>query len=233
MKIALVVAEFKNGDLIFNFNKIKEAMQRYSDLDMLCFSESFLQGFDALNWDYDHDKKIAVSLSSKYITEIKDLSKEYDMAISFGYFEKCDEKIYSSYLTINKGAIINNYRRISKHWKEYTKTDEHYSEGETVKTFVRDDKKFFIALCGDMFVCPGRFKKEGILLWPIYVNFDLESFKKMEEEYAMATKGFENVLIVNALSKDPKSYGNAFYVKDGKIIKSLGYEKEDALIVEV
>ena len=79
-----------------------------------------------------------------------------------------------------------------------------------------------------------RFKTKRILLWPIYVNFPLEEFKRQEKAYALkAQEAADRALIVNALSDEPKSYGNAFYVEKDEIKKSLGYEREDDLKVEV
>ena len=49
--------------------------------------------------------------------------------------------------------------------------------------------------------------------------------------YVIATCLNERQL--NALSDEPKSYGNAFYVEKDEIKKSLGYEREDDLKVEV
>ena len=72
------------------------------------------------------------------------------------------------------------------------------------------------------------------MLWPIYVNFPLEEFKRQEKAYALkAQEAADRALIVNALSDEPKSYGNAFYVEKDEIKKSLGYEREDDLKVEV
>lgn len=56
--------------------------------------------------------------------------------ILFGYLEKCDESLYSSCVVIEKGKILYNYRRISKGWKKYSLTDNHYKEGTEVGEFI-------------------------------------------------------------------------------------------------
>ena len=54
MRIGLVSYRCKNRDVAFNMGQIERAM-RHSEgkADLLCFGEAFLQGFDALCWDYD------------------------------------------------------------------------------------------------------------------------------------------------------------------------------------
>ena len=58
MKIGLAQYKFINNDISFNLSQLKRAASQYSGkVDLLCFGESFLQGFDSLSWDYENDKK--------------------------------------------------------------------------------------------------------------------------------------------------------------------------------
>ena len=153
-----------------------------------------------------------------------------------GYIEREKEKIYSSFIVIEKGKIIHNYRRITKNWKEYSITDEHYCEGKISESFIYKNKEFKIALCGDMWICPEKFKTNGILLWPVYCNFTKDEWKNTEQyDYAKQSKlASDNVLLVNSITKDePISVGGAYYFKNGKIEKSLELNKEDILFVEI
>jgi len=53
-------------------SQIELAMKRSEGkVEMLCFGEAFLQGFDALCWDYDTDKKIALELTSETMDRLK------------------------------------------------------------------------------------------------------------------------------------------------------------------
>ena len=61
MRIGLAAYKFINNDIEFNINQIEKALQSANNIDMLCFGEAFLQGFDAFNWNYDNDKNIAIS----------------------------------------------------------------------------------------------------------------------------------------------------------------------------
>ena len=158
-------------------SQIELAMKRSEGkVEVLCFSEAFLQGFDALRWDYNADREIALELSSEAITQLKRWTVQYGIALITGYLERDREKLYSSCIVIADGRIIHNYRRISKGWKEYTKTDLHYCEGDRTETFRLSGKEMMLALCGDLWDFPDRFRTDHLLLWPVYVNYTVEEW---------------------------------------------------------
>lgn len=237
MKIGLVSYEFNNGKIEYNIEKIEKAIiSANGKADLLCFGEAFLQGFDSLSWNYEIDKSIAITKESVTMEKLKKLSEKHKIDLGIGYIEREKEKIYSSFIVIEKGKIIHNYRRITKNWKEYSITDEHYCEGEISETFIYKNREFKIALCGDMWICPKKFKTSGILLWPVYCNFTKDEWENTEQyDYAKQSKlASNNVLLVNSITKDePISVGGAYYFKNGKIEKSLELDKEDVLIVEM
>lgn len=237
MKIGLVSYEFNNGKIEYNIEKIEKAIiSANGKADLLCFGETFFQGFDSLSWNYEIDKSIAITKDSAIMGKLKKLSEKYKIDLGIGYIEREKEKIYSSFIVIEKGKIIHNYRRITKNWKEYSITDEHYCEGEISETFIYKNTEFKIALCGDLWICPEKFKTNGILLWPVYCNFSKDEWENTEQyDYAKQSKlASDNVLLVNSITKDePISAGGAYYFKNGKIEKSLELDKEDILFVEI
>ncbi|MDY4787821.1 MAG: carbon-nitrogen hydrolase family protein [Bacilli bacterium] len=234
MIIGLASYKFINNDIQYNISQIEKAINECNGkIDLLCFGETFLQGFDSLTWEYEKDKEIAVSKDSITIQIIKNLSIKYNIDIAFGYIEIEDEKLYSSYAVIVKGELVANYRRITKNWKEYSITDEHYQEGKQITTFEYKNQNLSIALCGDLWICPEKFKTNNLLLWPIYVNFTIDEWKIEEQKYAkQAQKVSNNVFMVNSLSEEPTSYGGSFYFKNGRIEQKLDYEIEKVLLVE-
>ncbi|AXU09819.1 carbon-nitrogen hydrolase family protein [Parvimonas micra] len=237
MKIGLVSYEFKNGKIEYNIKKIKKAIiSANGKADLLCFGETFLQGFDSLSWNYEIDKNIAITKESVTMEKLKKLSEKHKIDLGIGYIEREKEKIYSSFVVIGKEKIIHNYRRITKNWKEYSITDEHYCEGKISASFIYKNREFKIALCGDMWICPEKFKTNGILLWPVYCNFTKEEWENTEQsDYAKQSKlASDNVLLVNSITKEePISIGGAYYFKNGKIENSLELDKEDILFVEI
>ena len=235
MKIGLASYAFRNHDIAFNLSQMERAMRSAQDrVDLLCFGETFLQGFDALCWNYDADRKVAVSLDSELFQQLGRMTLQYGVDLLFGYIEKSDGAIYSSCAVIEQGCLLHNYRRISRGWKEYTKTDSHYQEGTETGEFIYRGQPVMLALCGDLWDFPERFRTDHLLIWPVYVNFDLDEWTGYEADYAaQARLAARKTLMVNAISQEPRSYGGAFYFVDGRVEKKLPYDVEDILIVDI
>ncbi len=129
------------------------------------------------------------------------------------------------------GAVVHNYRRISKNWRDWETAGEHYREGTDTAPFSFHGVEMAVALCGDLWIYPEVFHSNGLLIWPVYVNFDLDG----EESAAYAEQAAavcRRTLLVNPLSKDPLSRGGAFFFADGKVEKQLALDEEKVLIVE-
>lgn len=234
MKVGLAVFEFINNDIEYNLSQIERAINRAGDIDLLCFGEAFVQGFDSLCWKYDIDKEVAISQDSIIFKRLKQLSIMYKIDLLFGYIEIDKEHIYSSCCVIEKGNIIFNYRRISDGWKEIDKTDSHYKEGEVIESFNYHGLPITIALCGDLWVYKEKFKTNGLIIWPVYVNYSIEEWNDEINEYVrQANYVCNDVLFVNSLSKTPVSVGGAFYCKKYNIIERLDFNKEDILVCEI
>ena len=108
MKIGLVSYEFKNGEIEYNIKKIEKAIiSANGKADLLCFGETFLQGFDSLSWNYEIDKNIAITRDSFIMDKLKNLSEKYNIDLGIGYIEREREQIFSSFVVIEKGKIIN------------------------------------------------------------------------------------------------------------------------------
>jgi len=235
MKFGLASLECRNNDIEFNLSQIYKAMtEMQGKVDVLCFGETFLQGFVSLCWDYEVDKNIAVSLESPEIKKLCDWTKVFHLGLITGYIEIEKDKIYSSCIVINDGKVVYNYRRISKGWKEYYKTDFHYQEGDSVNEFELNGTKFMLGLCGDLWDYPERFKTENILIWPVYVNFSLEKWNTIQFDYAkQANKAASRTLLVNPIDRNPQSIGGALYFENGQIVSSSGFGEEKILVVDI
>lgn len=234
MILGLVSYKFVNNEIKFNINQIGKAIKLSKDIDMLCFGETFLQGFDSFNWNYELDKEIAITKDSDIMKQLEQLSLDNKVDLAFGYLEREDDSLYSSYAIIINGKLTYNYRRISLGWKEVSLTDEHYKEGNEVVKFIYKEHNVVLALCGDMWEYPEKFKSNDLLLWPVYVNFTLDEWKEYEQEYAeQALVACNNTLMINSLSDEPKSYGGSFYFKDGKVHSKTTYDKEEILIIKI
>lgn len=236
MRIGLVSYRCENKNISFNLSQTERAMREaQGKVDLLCYGEAFLQGFDSLCWDYESDRDMAVEMGSETIWQLRQWTQQYGVALLMGYLEKEQETLYSSCIVIENGEILHNYKRISRGWKEFWKTDEHYREGQTVDSFLFRGKAVTIALCGDLWDYPEKFETDGLLIWPVYVNFTPEEWEQEQlEAYAkQAALAADNVLMVNPLDSDPVSHGGAFCFRKGEIIARLPFDREGILIVDV
>lgn len=244
MNILLAGVGFKNNDIAFNKNQIIRTINDCSeDIDLILFGEAFLQGFDALTWNFEIDKNIAISQSDEIIEEIASYVKKKEVAVSFGYFELFDNSIYSSQIVIDKlGKIIFNYRRISTGWK-IKSVDHHYKEGKKFSTFIFKNNTITIALCGDLWYLENIKKiKElnaDIILWPVYTDFNYEQWNKFEKyQYAKQVSELKSsVLYVNSYCLDKDDFeiarGGALYFSFGKIIDEIPSGIEGSLIIHL
>lgn len=237
MKIALASAQIIDRDIKYNLSQMERYMKEAKAMgaDLVCFGEAFLQGFNALSWHYQKDKKIALNMASIEFMQIKTLTIEIGIDVLFGYNELDDSTIYSSCALISNGIIIHNYRRISRGWKEYSKTDGHYKEGESVDIFDYKGKKLAIALCGDLWDYPERYALgEDLLLWPVYVCWTKEEWENGGKfEYAKQAKQCcDNTLYVNSICEHD-AFGGAAHFLGGDIKKELPIFSEGILIIDV
>ncbi|MCR5322474.1 MAG: carbon-nitrogen hydrolase family protein [Lachnospiraceae bacterium] len=234
MKIGLAAYRVENKNTEFNISQIERAMIKAAGkADLLCFGEAVLQGFDSLCWNYDNDKEMAVSTGSETMNRLKDLTRQHGIGIAFGYIEKDGEILYSSYAVIDAGNIVHNYRRISRGWKEFTRTDDHYREGNNTTEFSFRGRTIMVGLCGDLWDYPERFKTDSFLIWPVYVNFSLEDWDREILEYTEQAAGIaDDVLMINPIDNCPVNHGGAFHFHKGKLIDSIPFDAEDILIVE-
>ena len=85
MKIGLASYRCENRDMQFNIRQIERAMKETrGKVDLLCFGEAFLQGFDSLCWDYEKDRHMAVEQSSETILYLRKLTERYGQALLTG-----------------------------------------------------------------------------------------------------------------------------------------------------
>ena len=107
MRFGLVSYECRNKDLAFNLHQIERAMKDSTGkVDMLCFGESFLQGFDCLCWNYEIDRFTALEQDSESIRQLQRWTEQYKLALLTGYIEKYQDKLFSSCFVIDDGEII-------------------------------------------------------------------------------------------------------------------------------
>lgn len=239
MKIALASAEFIDRDIAFNLSQVRRYMKeaKRKGAELVCFGESFLQGFDSLCWDFETDKNVAVSLNSPEITRLCQWTAEMGIDLLLGFIEREGDILYSTCALLGGGKLLHRYRRISKGWKEYWRTDGHYCEGEAAACFSYGGKRCLIGVCGDLWDFPERFRQEAdVLFWPVYVDFTVEEWERNElADYAkQAALACSNTLLINSVTKGSEpAYGGCYHFAGGAVKEALPMGKEGLLILEV
>lgn len=196
-----------------------------------------LQGFDGLCWNYEADKTMARSMDAEEIAAIKKWTMDIGIDVLFGFIERDGEFLYSTCALVSGGEICHKYRRISPGWKEAELADDRYREGDVIEPFSYKGRTCAIALCGDLWVYPERFRdKADLLFWPIFVNFSIEEWEKQElSNYAEhAGRVCHHVLLVNSVTGgEAPAFGGCAYFAKGTIAASLPMGEEGVLVVEL
>ncbi len=245
MKIVLASAPVTNGAIDANIKTMCLYAKRYGGkADLILFGEAALHGFDALSWDYESDKEIAVCLDSPQIQIMRESAKENQIALCFGFYERVDEVIYSSQIFIGAdGEICNLFRRVSVGWKDCSKADSHYREGKHFSKFKYKSRCFTIGLCGDLWT-DGKLEEiaslePDVVLWPVWCDYQSEKWNSSEKyEYAaQAALCGKNVLLVNPFCVttefECKAKGGCVHFQCGEIRDETPAGDVSALIVDV
>lgn len=244
MKIVLASAPVKTGDVTYNLQQMTTTLAAHSGkADLVVFGESVLQGFDCLCWDYARDSQVAVSLTDKPIRQLQAAARENRIGVAFGFVQHQENHLYSSHLFLGAdGTMVNLFHRVSQGWKEYTRTDDHYREGERFQVFSYGGKTFATGLCGDLWTegRPEEMRRlnPDIVLWPVWCDYNAQEWNgEIKQEYAaQAELCGKTVLLVNPYCADDTpncAEGGSACFRGGKIIQELPAGKMGYLIVEI
>lgn len=218
MKIGLVSSLMKDNDIEHQLLQMEHYVSECKNCDLVCFGESFLQGFEGLTWKYEWDIKRALSQDDEVILHIRLLAKSHNCGLSFGFIEKDNGFLYSSNLIIDaQGEIVDIYRRVSPGWK-VPGADHRYKEGEGSHQFSYNGKIMGVAICGDIwhdnFLREMEQNRLDALLWPLYVDYAIDEWEEsIQKEYAQRTQDLPcPVLMINSYAEGPERAKGGLYV---------------------
>ena len=244
MILALASKKFINKDIPANLSTILACLKECAlqNVDLLCFGEAFLHGFDGLDWKYEKDVSAALSVDSEVFLTISNAARECGVAAAFGYIEHDKGFLYSSYAVISKeGDLLCNFRRVSVGWKEpCIWNDPRYKEGEGFSAFSFMDRQIAVGLCGDFWYGENIEKIQNIdcdfVLWPLFIDFSAASWESEEKSNYAKQAGIihEKVLLINSMTDEPTpAVGGCIYFRDGNIISELPPNTDDLLILQL
>ena len=89
MRIGLI-PELFTLDVDHNLSQMLKWLQHFQgeNLDLICFGEACLQGFAALNADYEHDLAMAISQDDEVVARLQAACQRAKTGLGFGYIEK-------------------------------------------------------------------------------------------------------------------------------------------------
>lgn len=196
---------------------------------LLCFGESFLQGFEGLTWDYATDRERAISLNGSQMEAIRELARRFRRGLSFGFIELFEDMLYSSNIVLDsEGNTVDLFRRVSLGWKEHSITGPEYREGPGFHGFELQSVRTVTAICGDLWYAENlaaiKALEPQVLLWPLYVDYAAHGWEgETRAEYAEQASGLGcPVLMINSLVDDPqRANGGAVVFHRGRVLAEL------------
>jgi len=243
MKVALSSLRIMDGDAEANLRAMERAAReaKAEEAVLCCFGECALQGFNCLAWDYKADRDTGVCADSPLFGRICRLSREIGIDLLFGFIERDGETLYSSCALIADGSLLHLFRRVSKGWKEFSKTDGHYREGTGVQPFTYRSLRCLIALCGDLWDDTASLFRDlhpDLLFWPVYICYTPEEWASgVGREYAERSAEFSPLtLLINSaadLNGLPDAHGGCACFRGGRIDSCLPVGEEGLLLVDI
>lgn len=232
MKVGLTQMDIIWENKEKNMEKARKLMEQAAkqEVDLLVFPEMTLTGF-TMNTALAGEEM----LFSPTLRFFKDTSRQYHMAMAFGFVEDFGEEYYNKLMVVSNGRILYDYDKI--HPFNYGEEGEHYIGGHEIKTanlmdmevsgFVCYDLRFpeiFQAVSGqaDMILVIANWPKERVLHW----------------ETLLRARAIENQCYIVGVNRIGKGNG-LDYVESSMVFDPMGerltkaHSRAELMVVEV
>ena len=195
MKIGLTQMDIVWEDKDANKIKIRKLAQKASEknVDMLVFPEMTLTGF-TMNTELAGEEM----LFSETLKFFKDMSRDYDMAVVFGFVEDFGGEYYNKLMVAAGGRIIYEYDKI--HPFNYSDEGEHYVGGHEVKTGEYKGVNFSGFVCYDLRF-PEIFQAVADDVDVIYVIANWPKVRLLHFETLLRARAIENQCYVVGVNR--------------------------------
>ena len=244
MKIALIAALSETRQPEANFRRMQgwAKKAKAAGAELALFGEAYLQGFEAMCFDYQQDIEHCLSSGSQLIGKICAFAKEAGIALGFGYYENHHGAIHASYLLVsNEGVPMANYRRMSPGWKE-PGAHADYREGKHFLTVRYQEKTLALMQCGDFWedeLLPAIVEMDAdadAFLWPVHCDYAVSDWENgVREEYRERTQILEKpvLFINNVASPADRAKGGLYHWDLGRTVAAVEMGEEGMLVVAV
>ena len=135
IKVASVQFEHKNGDKVYNINKIEEFVQQAckNDVDMIVFPECCITGYWYLRKLSKEDlMALSENMSdSKSVQLIVKMSKKYNITICTGLIENHKDNLYNTYIVVMPDGTVKYHRKLHCFVNEHMSSGNEYTVIDT------------------------------------------------------------------------------------------------------
>ena len=150
MKLAVLQAEVRRGDIISNLSTVKRLVEgSKEEINLLALPELFLTGYQLR--DGLSDVAEAIPGNGPALTGLCELSAFHNMYIVGGMVEKSSGTLYNCAVLVGPEGYIGHYRK--QYLPNFGPFEEktHFGEGEDIQVFETKIGKIGLQVCYDLF----------------------------------------------------------------------------------
>lgn len=232
MKVGLTQMDIAWEDKQKNMEKVKKLAEQAAEqkVELLVFPEMTLTGF-TMNTALAGEEM----LFSPTLRFFKDLSKQYKMAMAFGYVEDFGGEFYNKFMLVSEGRILYDYDKI--HPFNYGEEGQHYIGGHEVKTVILKDMEMSGFVCYDLRF-PEIFQAVADSVQMILVIANWPKERVLHWETLLRARAIENQCYIIGVNRTGKGNGIE-YMESSMAFDPLGerltkaHSKSELMVVEV
>lgn len=232
MKVGLTQMDIVWENKEKNMGRARKIMEQASKqgVDLLVFPEMTLTGF-TMNTEMAGEEM----LFSQTLRFFRDASKQYHMAIAFGFVENFGGEFYNKLMVVSEGKIVYDYDKI--HPFNYGEEGKHYIGGHEIKTTMIDEVVLSGFVCYDLRF-PEIFQAVSEFTDVILVIANLPKERVVHWETLLRARAIENQCYVVGVNRIGKGNGLE-YVESSMVFDPLGerltkaHSKAELMVVEI
>lgn len=228
MRIALYQMHIEWEDKQANMAKLEEQLKKalQKQIEAIFLPEMSFTGF-SMNIDVTKEKEETT------VEKVKQLARQYQIAIGFGWVKDCGERAENHYTIVDKsGTCLSDYAKI--HPFSYSGEDLKFQGGEKLTSFTLDGVPFTNFICYDLRF-PEIFQTASKEAHVIVVPANWPAKRSSHWKALLQARAIENqvyILAVNCVGQIDTLYysGDSCIISpDGQILEMLS--DEEGLIV--
>lgn len=232
MKVGLTQMDIIWENKEKNMEKVTKIMEQAAKqgVDLLVFPEMTLTGF-TMNTELAGEEM----LFSPTLRFFKEASKQYHMAMAFGFVEDFGGEYYNKLMVVSEGRIIYDYDKI--HPFNYGEEGNHYIGGHEVKTARLQDVELSGFVCYDLRF-PEVFQAVSGQAEVILVIANWPKERVLHWETLLRARAIENQCYMIGVNRIGKGNGLE-YIESSMAFDPLGerltkpHSKSELMVVDV